>query len=300
MDGEAPRTEVKVAQANGLEIAYETFGDRASSPLLLIAGLGGQMISWDDPFCDMLVRRGFYVIRFDNRDAGYSTRLEKAGVPDIASLYQAGLQGKPVEAPYTLSDMALDALGLLEALDFRQADIVGISLGGMIAQTMAIEHPRSVRTLTSIMSTTGDPNLPLPSAEALALLLTPSPAERGPYLEHAWRWKQALSGPKYPEDKQRIRARAARAFDRGLYPEGAARHMAAMLASGSRKEALAAVSAPTLVIHGDADPLVPVEGGIDTAGSIRGAKLTLIRGLGHGLPPAVWPQVTEEIAYHAH
>ncbi len=294
-----PHSNQASVKANGLEITFDTFGDADSAPMLLISGLGGQMISWDDPLCRLLASRGYRVIRFDNRDAGLSTKLEGAEVPDPLVLFETLSQKKRIRAPYTLDDMAQDAFGLLDALGIVAAHVLGMSLGGMIAQTMAIRKPERVRTLISIMSTTSDPNLPPPRPEALKMLLAPAPRSREAYLEHAVEWRKVLSGPGFSDDEERIRTRAARMFDRGLHPEGKARQMAAVLASGSRKEALRAVSLPTLVIHGDADPLVPVECGIDTADAIEGAKLMIVRGLGHALPPAVWPQLVEAIANHA-
>jgi pimeloyl-ACP methyl ester carboxylesterase len=197
-----------------------------------------------------------------------------------------------------LRDMANDAAGLLHAIHVARAHVVGVSMGGMIAQEMVIHHAECVRTLTSIMSTTGNPGLPPPKPEALAILLEPPPAGRKDYIESSVRVSQVLSG-ELPLDEAWVRENAGRAFDRGLSPAGTARQLAAIVASGSRKEALKSVTVPALVIHGDADLLVPVAGGIDTAETIPGAKLMIIKGMGHALPPAVWPQVIEAIADHA-
>ena len=262
-------------------------------------GLGGQMIAWDEDFCTQLAGRGYWVVRFDNRDVGLSTRLDEAGVPDILALMQAQAQGEAIQAPYTLRDMADDAVGLLDALAVVSAHVVGISMGGMIAQEMAIHHPERVRTLTSIMSSTGNPELPPPKPEALSVLLTPSPTDREGYLEHSIQTWRALSGPGFPADEDRIKERAGRFFDRGLSLAGTTRQLAAILASGSRKEALQSVTVTTLIIHGDADPLVPVECGIDTTNSIPGAELLIIEGMGHDLPLAVVPRVIEAIVRHA-
>jgi pimeloyl-ACP methyl ester carboxylesterase len=286
-------------KVNGIELVYDTFGEHSAPPLLLIMGLGGQMIAWDEEFCAQLAARGYWVIRFDNRDVGLSTKLDEAGVPDIFTLMQAQAQGEAAQAPYTLHDMADDAVGLLAALSVESAHVVGISMGGMIAQEMAIHHPTRVRTLTSIMSTTGDPGLPPPKPEALSVLLTPFPADRDAYIEDSIQSWQVLSGPGFPLDQDLIKERAGRAFDRGLSLAGMARQMAAVVTSGSRREALRSVTIPTLAIHGDADPLVPVECGIDTADAVPGAELLIIEGMGHDLPLAVAPRVIEAIARHA-
>ncbi len=294
-----PHSDPARVQANGIEIIYDAFGNPKAPPLLLISGLSAQMIGWEEEFCTQLADRGYWLIRFDNRDVGLSTKLDGAGVPNPLAIMQAVAQGKAVPAPYTLRDMADDAVGLLDALGIESAHVAGASMGGMIAQTMAIHHPNRVRTMTSIMSTTGDPNLPPAEPEAAKVLVTPAPTDREAYLEHSIQVWQILNGPVYPLDEDRARQRAGRAFDRGLNPAGVARQLAAVWASGSRKEALQAVTTPTLVIHGDADPLVPLEGGIDTANAIPGAELVVIEGMGHGLPPEIWPQVIDAIARHA-
>ena len=288
-------SEEQVIKVNDIEIAYDTFGQPSDPAMLLIMGLGEQMIAWDEEFCARLAANGYWVIRFDNRDVGASTRFDEAGVPNLLAL----MRGEAVDVPYTLEDMAKDAIGLLEALAIEVAHVVGISMGGMIAQTIAINHPTRVRTLTSIMSTTGDPNLPSPKPEAAQLLYTPSPTERRAYIDHSVVVGHILSGPGYPSSEERRRELAGRVYDRGVNPSGLGRQLAAIFASGSRKAALKSIHIPTLVIHGDADPLIPVEAGIDTAESIPGAKLMIIEGLGHGLPPEVWPQVMEAIASHA-
>jgi len=267
--------------------------------MLLVMGVGEQMIAWDEEFCAALAQQGYWVIRFDNRDVGLSTRMDEAGVPDILSMYQAAFAGEATRAPYLLSDMAQDAVGLLDALEIPSAHVVGISMGGMIAQVMVIHYPDRVRTLTSIMSSTGDPNLPPPTAEAIGILVNPAPAEREAYIAHEVEVWRVLNGPRFPVDEKRVRERAGRFFDRGLSPDGTARQMAAILASGSRKEGLRSVAVPTLVIHGDADPLVPVEAGIDTANAVPDAELMIIEGMGHDIPLPVAPQVIAAIARHA-
>ena len=293
------RTPPAFARANGLDLCYDTFGDPQAQPLLLIMGLGAQMIVWDDEFCALLAGRGYRVIRFDNRDIGLSTRLGDAGVPDVAAGMMAAMQGQPVSAPYLLRDMAADAIGLLDARGIGSAHVVGASMGGAIAQTLAIEHPQRLRTLTSIMATTGAPGLPPPKPEAMAVLFKPTPLEQAAYFEsYVQTWK-VLRGPGFPLDEARDLDRAGQNFARGLNPAGVARQLMAILASGSRREALRSVSVPTLVIHGKADPLVPVECGIDTARAVPGAELLLIEGMGHALPIPAWPQIIEAIARHA-
>jgi len=299
MHANIARTAPAVAQANGIELTYDTFGDAQAPPLLLIMGLAAQMIAWDDEFCAALASRGFWVIRFDNRDIGLSTRLESLGVPNVPQLLQAHLMGQPVRAAYTLSDMARDVVGLLDALGIDAAHVVGASMGGAIGQTLAIEHPQRLRSLTSIMATSGDPSLPPPTPQALQLLMTPTPTDQaGYYQRYVQTWK-VLRGPGFPLDEARDLERAAQNFTRGLYPAGVARQMVAILASGSRKAALARVRMPTLVIHGDADPLVPVACGIDVADTVPGAQRLIIEGMGHALPITLWPQIVEAIAVHA-
>ena len=293
------RTPPAFARANGLDLCYDTFGDPQAQPLLLIMGLGAQMIVWDDEFCALLAGRGYRVIRFDNRDIGLSTRLGDAGVPDVAAGMMAAMQGQPVSAPYLLRDMAADAVGLMDALGIGSAHVVGASMGGAIAQTLAIEHPQRLRTLTSIMATTGAPGLPPPKPEAMAVLFKPTPTDQAAYLASYLQTWQVLRGPGFPLDEARDLERAGQSFARGLNPAGVARQLMAILASGSRQQALRSVSVPTLVIHGRADPLVPVECGIDTARAVPGAELLVIDGMGHALPITMWPQIVEAIARHA-
>jgi pimeloyl-ACP methyl ester carboxylesterase len=289
-----PHSDEASVKANGLDIVYDTFGNASAPPMLLVMGLGGQMIAWDDEFCAALAGLGYWVIRFDNRDVGLSTKFDQAGIPDIPAM----MQGAPIPPPYSLRDMAADAVGLLDALDIESAHVVGVSMGGMIAQEMAINWPDRVRTLTSIMSTTGDPELPT-CPDTAALLVAPAPTDREGYLEHSLQIWRVLNGPHLPLDEKRTREQAGNSFDRGLSPAGTMRQLAAIIGSRSRREALTAVRVPTLVIHGDADPLVPVEGGIDTAEAIPGAELLIIEGMGHNLPPAVAPRVIEAIVRHA-
>jgi pimeloyl-ACP methyl ester carboxylesterase len=275
------KTKAATVKSNGIDIAYDTFGTRSSAPLVLIMGLAAQMIAWDEEFCMQLADRGFWVVRFDNRDIGSSAKLQQFPAPDLASLLKRQLLGESVAAPYTLRDMAADTVGLVDALGIEAAHVVGASMGGAIAQEMAIHYPNRVRTLTSIMSSTGEPGLPPPTAEAMAILLAPMPTDWESYLvRYAQTW-QVLRGPGFPLDEARDAERAAESFERGLNPPGVARQLAAIVASGSRKDALRAVRVPALVIHGDVDPLVPLGGGIATANAIPGAKLVVIKGMGH-------------------
>lgn len=283
------------AKVGDIEIVYDTFGNPSSSPLLLIMGLGSQMILWDDAFCKQLASKGYWVIRFDNRDVGLSTKLDDAGLPDIFAL----MQGEVVEVPYKLSDMASDAVGLLNALNIEAAHVVGASMGGMIAQTVAIHHPERVLTLTSIMSTTGDPNLPRPEPEVASILVTPPPSDRAEYIDYSLQTWRLLHGPEFPVDEEYVRERSGRAYDRSFYPFGTGRQLAAILASGSRKDALKKLKTPTLVIHGNKDPLVSVEGGIDTAKAIPRAELLIIEGMGHSIPTEAAPRIIEAIVRHA-
>jgi pimeloyl-ACP methyl ester carboxylesterase len=265
--------------------------------MLLVMGLGTQMIAWDEELCQRFADRGFFVIRFDNRDVGLSTKIEAPDL-DVAAAIGAALAGQPPDAPYLLTDMADDAFGLLDQLGIDRAHVVGASLGGMVAQTLAIEHPHRVATLTSIMSTTGDPDVGLPTAEALAVVMAPPVTTRDEYLDVTVRNSHVYGSPGLVDD-DRIREVAAVAWERSHDPDGAARQLAAVLASGSRSEALANLDVPTLVIHGTADPLVQPDGGERTAEVVPDAKLLLIEGMGHDLPAAMLPQVIEAIAAHA-
>ncbi len=284
--------------ANGIQIEYETFGDKSAPALLMIMGLGAQMIHWDERFCQQLAEKGHYVIRFDNRDIGLSTKFEDAGVPDVMAAYSAFLEGKEFESAYSLDDMADDAVGLLKALNIDKAHICGASMGGMIAQTVAYRHSAQTLSLVSIMSTTGDPELPQSTPEAITVLLTPAPEEREAYIDNNVQTWKVIGSPGFEFDEKKIRKTAALAFDRCFYPPGMARQTVAVGAHGNRKPALAGVTAPTLVIHGAADVLVPVEGGKDTAAAISGAELLIIDGMGHDFPEEAWPQIVGAIADH--
>jgi pimeloyl-ACP methyl ester carboxylesterase len=290
----------QLVRANGIDICYEVFGAPDAEPMLLIMGLGAQMIHWDDDFCRQLAARGFRVIRFDNRDIGKSGKLTGGKRLTPIELLKLRFLKIPVAAPYRLSDMAQDVIGLMDALKIRTAHLVGASMGGMIAQEIAITFPERVRSLTSIMSTTGNPKVPPPTREASAMLMAPPTTTKEEYLERfAQTWKVLRVGS-FPEDEALDRTRAERTYERGLNPAGVGRQLRAILASGSRKQRLRSVKAPTLVIHGTVDPLVRPEGGKDTAASIPGAKLLMIEGMGHALPIPMWPQIIGAIDQHAH
>lgn len=283
-----------IARTNGIEIAYETFGTKGDVPVLMIMGLSSQMILWEDAFCLMLAGKGFHVVRFDNRDVGLSTKLSSMGMPHI----QALLMGKLTPVPYTLLDMAKDSIGLLDALGVERAHVIGASMGGMIGQEMAISYPGRIRSLTSIMSTTGNPLLPPPSKEALEILFRPIPTAAEPYVDYFRAVWRILSGKSYPIDDATATRLGEETFRRGVEPAGNARQLAAILASGSRKEKLASVKSPSLVIHGTEDPLVPLACGIDTAESISGARLKILDGMGHFLPKELWKDIIDTIEAH--
>jgi len=287
------------ANANNIRIEYETFGDPSSPPILLIIGLGSQLIYWDEAFCRQLAEAGLYVIRFDNRDAGLSTKFDQAGVPDIMDVIGKLMNRQKVTPPYSIEDMAADAVGLLDALKIDKAHICGMSMGGMIAQALAIRYPGRVLSLTSIYSPTGNPHLPQPKPEVMGLLLTPPPQEREPFIQFNLNVFRALTGPRFGFDEEWVRQIMGQAYDRSFYPQGAARQLVAILTQANRKPALKGVRVPTLIIHGDADPLVSVEGGKDAAEAVPGAKLKIIEGMGHDLPHGeVWAQIARDIIAH--
>jgi pimeloyl-ACP methyl ester carboxylesterase len=279
------------AKANNIEIEYDTFGDPNSKPLLLIMGLGAQMIRWDVEMCEKLAERGFYVIRFDNRDVGLSTKFDEAGEPDLMKLFMAFQRGEKIEAPYTLNDMADDAVGLLDALNIEKAHIFGASMGGMIAQIIAYRHPSRVLSLTSIMSSTGNPDLPQPKPQALQVLLKPVPEGREAIIEEGVNRLRIIHGSGFPFDERKARESVEASYDRSNYRPGYIRQLVAVIATGNRKAALSSIKVPTLVIHGKDDPLMPAEGGKDTAEAIPGAELLIIEGMGHSIPPEVWPRL---------
>ena len=283
-------------QANGIQIEYDTFGRRSDRPLLLVMGLGAQMIHWREEFCEQLANAGHFVVRYDNRDVGLSTKFDAAGLPDIPAIMTQMAAGQPVSAPYTLNDMADDGIGLMDALDLPAAHICGASMGGMIVQAMAIRQPRRIKSVTSIMSSTGNRELPPAKPEAMAALMSPAGTNRDEVAERSVAVSKVIGSPSYPADPDEARARAIEAYERAFYPIGVARHMAAVASHGDRKPALLQLEVPALIIHGKADPLVPIEGGLDTHEALRGSQLMLIDGMGHDLPKQVWSQIVSGIA----
>ncbi len=286
-------------KANGVMLEFASCGDAAAPALLLISGLGTQMIRWPSALIEGLVDQGLRVIIYDNRDVGLSHKFEAAGLPNLGAVVKAITTGQPAAIAYGLPDMAADAAGLLEALGVKAAHIVGVSMGGMIAQLVAANHPDKTLSLTSIMSSTGDPSLPRATPEAIATLNTPAanPAtDLEGYLDHAVRSAQVNGSPAYPTAPDQLRARAAAYVARCYYPPGFARQYAAVMACPSRRAKCATITAPTLVIHGDADPLVPVDAGRDTAAHIPGAQLMIIPGMGHDLPQALIPTFVKAIS----
>ncbi|NEK57378.1 alpha/beta fold hydrolase [Geodermatophilus sabuli] len=282
--------EVQRARVGDIEIAYETFGSAEDPPLLLVMGLATQMIGWPDEFCRGLADRGLFVVRFDNRDIGLSTHLDDAGAPDMGAL----LTGSG-SAPYALADMADDTAGLLDALGLDSAHVVGASMGGMIAQLLAIRHPARVRSLTSIMSTTGDPAVGTPAEAAMGVLLAPPAVDRDGAVQRAVDTYRVIGSPGFEFDEASVRDRAGLSFDRRHNPAGVARQLAAILTTSDRTADLGSVAVPTLVVHGAQDPLVQVSGGRATAAAIPGADLHVVEGMGHDLPRAVWPELTDRI-----
>jgi pimeloyl-ACP methyl ester carboxylesterase len=281
----------EVARVNGIEIAYERMGDASNPPLLLVMGLGMQLIHWDRELCDMLVDRGFHVIRFDNRDIGHSTKID-APVPDV----RRAMLGLHVDAPYLLGDMADDAAGLLDHLGIQAAHVVGASMGGMIGQTLAIKHPERVLSLTSIMSTTGERRVGRPKLRVWSVLVRRAPRQKQGFIDHFVRVFKMIGSRGFAFDEERIRELAAATYERDRDAAGTGRQLAAILASGDRTAELRSVRVPTTVIHGRDDPLVPLRGGRATADAIPDARLIAIPGMGHDLPREIWPQVVDAVA----
>jgi pimeloyl-ACP methyl ester carboxylesterase len=279
-----------------LDIAYESFGDPADPPLLLVAGLATQMLGWDERLCVQLADQGFWVVRFDNRDVGLSTHLAEAGTPDVGAVLR-GDETAPAP-PYTLLDMAGDTAGLLDALDLPSAHVVGASMGGMIAQQLAIGHPDRVRSLTSIMSTTCR-EVGKSRPEAMAALFLPPPRDSDEAAERALQVYRVIGSPAYPLDEFRLADVARAAFARGHDAAGVARQLSAIAVSPDRTPGLRALRVPTLVIHGQDDSLVEVDGGVATAEAVPGARLVVIPGMGHNLPESLWPTFVDEIVDHA-
>lgn len=298
---QAAATDIPVASgrapvADGIELAYDLFGDRGK-PLVLIMGIGAQRIFWDDALCAHFVAAGFQVARFDHRDIGESTRVD-APVPDPRKLLVRRMLGAPIRAPYTLSHMAADVAGLIEHLGFGSAHVVGASLGGMVGQHLALEHCDRVRSLTSIMSTPGGRRY-LPEPRAFRALFAPRPRTQEEAGRHVEALFTAIGSPAWPVDATRLRAIGELAFQRGMNPRGFLRHFAAVLASGDRKRKLPSCNVPTLVIHGSRDPMFPLRAGRDMARMVPNATWLPIAGMGHDLPPALWPVLVSAIARHA-
>jgi pimeloyl-ACP methyl ester carboxylesterase len=282
---------IQRAQVGQIEIAYETFGEPGDPPVLLVMGLATQMIGWPDDFCRGLADRGLHVIRFDNRDIGLSTHLDEAGAPDIMSV----LGGDTSGVAYTLADLAADTVGLLDALGLDSVHLVGASMGGMISQLVALQAPERVRSLTSIMSTTGDPSVGSPAEAALAVLLAPPATDREGAVQRVVDTYRVIGSPGFEFDEAALRDRAGLSFDRAYNPAGVARQLAAILTTPDRTPDLKEVAVPTLVIHGAEDALVHVSGGRATAAAIPNCELLVVDGMGHDLPRAVWPEITDRI-----
>lgn len=291
-----------LAAVNGLKIAYDIRGPAGAPAIMLIMGLGTQMIAWSDPFCDALAAGGYRVVRFDNRDVGLSSKFEGISAKGLRWAFMKAMMGLPINAPYTLDDMAGDAIGLMDQLGLADGHIVGASMGGMIAQIIAAKYPRRTRSLVSIMSTTGDRRLPQARGDARGALFAKRPdiSERDKVIAHMMRVYRVIGSPGYPMPDDVLRARMTASLDRSYYPQGIGRQMLAILADGSRVRRLRSIQKPTLVIHGADDPLVPMAGGKHTAANISGARLEIVPGMGHDLPPGLVPVLTKLILDHCH
>ena len=277
------------AHGNGIEIEYETSGNPADPALLLVMGLGAQLIAWPEAFVQQLAGRGFFIIRYDNRDSGLSTKFE--GTPDFVALFGGDVRA----VPYRIEDMADDAIALLDDLGVARAHVVGASMGGMITQALVINHPARFLSACSIMSTTGDRSVGAPTGEAVTALLRPPASSREEAVAASLEGSRVISSPGFPFDVDLMTRRAEAAFDRAYCPEGTARQLAAILGAADRTEGLRQVTMPFLVIHGEADPLVTVSGGKATAAAVPGSELVVIPGMGHDLPEAVWDQIIDAI-----
>jgi pimeloyl-ACP methyl ester carboxylesterase len=280
--------------ANSIEIEYDTVGSPTDPALLLVTGLSAQLIEWQEDFVHRIAGHGFQVIRFDNRDAGKSSWLDELPVPDIA-----GLLAGTTAPPYSLGDMGNDAAALLDAVGIRAAHVVGVSMGGMIAQRLVIDHPDKVLSMTSIMSTTGDPDVGQLNNATVAALSGPPAGDRESAITTAIAGYRALGSPGFPASDEELRARAEATYERGYHPAGSARQLAAVFTATDRTEALHKVTVPTTVVHGEADPLVDISGGRATAAAIPDAELVTIPGMGHDCPPEVWPLIIDAIVHNA-
>lgn len=286
--------------ANNITLEYESFGKTSDPAVLLIMGLGMQLVAWPEQFCAEIASRGFRVIRYDNRDTGFSTKFEGKSTPGVVSLMFRSLLRLPIRVPYTLPDMADDAVGLLDALGIESAHVVGASMGGMIAQNMAASYPQRVDSLTCIMSTSGHRSLP--GADPLVtrhlFLSRPKDQSREAVIAHNMRSLELIGSPGYPIDAETRREMTSMSFDRCFFPSGFKRHVAAIVQDGDRRGRLRTIETPTLVIHGREDPLIPLAGGIDIAKQVSGAQLEIIDGMGHNLPVELWPQIIGLIDDH--
>lgn len=286
-------------RANGIHLEYESFGDPGAPAILLIMGLAGQLIHWPDDFCQALVQAGYRVIRYDNRDVGLSTKLDHLGKPKVMRAGLAGMLGLPVKAPYKLDDMARDAVGLLDALQLKTAHVVGASMGGMIGQIVAAKYPERLRSFTCIMSSSGNPRLPKASLRLqLRLAKRPARLDRDSLVAHSMQTWRMIGSPGYRIEDAALRANVERAYDRAYHPPGLARQTVAIIASGSRVPLLRRITAPTLIIHGVEDPLVPVAAAHDLARHIPDVRLELIPGMGHDLPPPLISKIAQLILQH--
>jgi pimeloyl-ACP methyl ester carboxylesterase len=282
-------------QANGLQLYYETLGDPADPALLLVMGLGAQLIDWPQEFCEQLAGRGFHVIRFDNRDAGLSGSRPEWGLPDLRAI----ISGDRTTVPYLLADLAADIAGLLDALGVPRVHVVGASMGGMIAQQLTIDHPDRVASLCSIMSTTGERSVGRATPEAAAVVGGPPAPDRATAVAASVASARIVGSPDFPAPEDELRRRAEAKYDRRYHPIGTLRQYAAIIASPGRTAALHEVTVPTVVIHGAADPLITVGGGEATAAAIPGAELVVLDGMGHDLPRALWPRIIAAIVKNA-
>jgi pimeloyl-ACP methyl ester carboxylesterase len=285
-------SEERLATVNGIEIAYQEIGDPDDEPLFLIMGLATQMLAWDEELCAMLAERDFRVVRFDNRDIGRSSKIDSAGVPKRTDM----LLGRRRTAPYLLRDMAADTIGLMDHLGIESAHLVGASMGGMIAQTVAIRQPQRVRSLVSMMSSTGNRWLGIPTWKAFGTLFARPGAGREAAIERTVKTFRAIGSPAYPMDEARFRRVAGASYDRSHSRAGIARQLHAITASGDRTAALERLRLPATVLHGNSDPLIRPLAGRATARAIRDSRLRIFDGMGHDLPPALWPDFVEEIA----
>ena len=286
--------------ANGIELHYEEHGSPSDPAMLLIMGFGAQLTLWPDELVEALAAEGFRVIRYDNRDIGLSHKFDGVKAPGLVRMTLMSKIGMTPRVPYTLADMAADGIGLLDALAIEKAHIVGASMGGMIAQHVAAKYPERCLSFTQVFSTTGNPKLPAAKKEALQALVTrPKSDAEEALVEHGIMLARTIGSPAYPSPEDRLRERALTSVRRSFYPQGPTRHLSAIVADGDRRAMLREIGVPTLVLHGEDDPLVPCEGGHDTANCIPNAKLKTIPGWGHDLPLELVDELSQDIATHA-